>query len=325
MVSKEMERAAKANMDAEKRDAANKIALQVTAIASPAALNGSYVTQAFQDTQHFPHFHVDRETLDILDFAKDEALVEILDLPDLDWTRVKVNKHVRNALQGARDDANKETNCLGGDFAAILAKVLAAQREDPGWFVDQGVDKNLHINFLMWSTPEQQKVLREFPDVLINDNTYQTNKYGYALNIGIAVNGFGKSHSVWYAVHKFEDVATHARVFQNHLALALVAPHLLALDKSAAIMQACLLVFVTTFHLLCLHHINRNVVKNLHRILGPDWHDFQQVFGRYIKLPRQPFLNKCGQKWFNASHVQLPTSTLSCTTVAITGLGHGWR
>ncbi|KIY60576.1 hypothetical protein CYLTODRAFT_416047, partial [Cylindrobasidium torrendii FP15055 ss-10] len=85
-------------------------------------------------------------------------------------------RQVRNMMNTARSEARDAMVQLGGDFASILAAIQESAEQNPGWHHAFQWDEQLRVKSLFWSTPEQQALARQFSDVLINDNTYNTNR-----------------------------------------------------------------------------------------------------------------------------------------------------
>ncbi|KAJ7790178.1 hypothetical protein B0H14DRAFT_3501929 [Mycena olivaceomarginata] len=112
---------------------------------------------------------------------------------------------ISNLINGARKTANEEILALGGDIPAVLSRLRELKEENPRWDWDVKFDERQVVIALWWQSPEQVDLAHRFYDILINDNTYCRNQYGYPLNIGIIIDNFGKSRNCWYAVHRSED------------------------------------------------------------------------------------------------------------------------
>ncbi|KAJ7205782.1 hypothetical protein GGX14DRAFT_397480 [Mycena pura] len=137
---------------------------------------------------------------------------------------------------------------------------------------------NQVVTALWWQSPTQAELSRRFYDVLINDNTYCRNQYGYPLNIGIAIDNFGSTRNVWYAVHRTEDIETHNWVFKNHLRSARRPPEVLGSDRHRSLISSVSNTLPLTFHFFCLHHLGGNIDTNLRSVLSSDWDSFKRDF-----------------------------------------------
>ncbi|KAJ7099198.1 hypothetical protein C8R44DRAFT_642492 [Mycena epipterygia] len=132
---------------------------------------------------------------------------------------------------------------------------------------------------IWWQSPAQAHLTRRYPDILINDNSYNRNNKQYPLSIGIIIDSHGKSRNAWYAFQKKEDTETHAWILRCHLrATGDVHPAVFISDRSGALIAAVALILLFTFHLYCLSHLMENIDKQLARTLGADWQKFLHDF-----------------------------------------------
>ncbi|KAJ7440879.1 hypothetical protein FB451DRAFT_1058599, partial [Mycena latifolia] len=93
-------------------------------------------------------------------------------------------RQISNLINDHRKDARDVVQSLGGDFPAILASVRELKLHDPRWDFDLKLDERQVVIALWWQSPTQAELTRRYSDILINDNTYCRNQYGYPLNIG---------------------------------------------------------------------------------------------------------------------------------------------
>ncbi|KAG9028240.1 hypothetical protein FS837_003938 [Tulasnella sp. UAMH 9824] len=167
---------------------------------------------------------------------------------------------------------------LGGDAAAIVTRLESLQQEDNRWEIRTQLADDGRVTAIWWQSPEQAELALQFPDILINDIAENRNQYGYPLNIGIVVDDFGHSRNVWYCLHERQDADTHAWILRNHLSTAPHPPKVFASDHDAALESVVPRVMPSAFHLVCLHHLCGNVVKNLRSAVGNDWNAFVNAF-----------------------------------------------
>ncbi|KAJ7833513.1 hypothetical protein B0H14DRAFT_2364266, partial [Mycena olivaceomarginata] len=97
-------------------------------------------------------------------------------------------RQVSNMLNKARREAHQKIEELGGDIQSVCARLRELKVEDPRWDWDVKLDENNVVTAIWWQSPTQVELTRRFYDVLINDNTYRRNQYGYPLNIGTVMN-----------------------------------------------------------------------------------------------------------------------------------------
>lgn len=147
---------------------------------------------------------------------------------------------------------------------------------------------------LWWQSPTQAELTRRYSDILLNDNTYCRNQYGYPLDIGksscylaalltqsspgIVIDNFGKTRNAWYSIHRSEDTETHNWVLRNHLRSAGRPPEVFGSDRAGSLISSASSTIPLTFHLFCLHHLDGNVATNLRSALGNQWDSFKSDF-----------------------------------------------
>lgn len=187
-------------------------------------------------------------------------------------------RQIRNVMYEVHRRATEDMDRLGGDFASIYASCEAALETDPGFIRRTELDANLRPVYLFWANGEQAALAREHSDVLVVDGTYNTNKYGFTLTIGIVVDGFGHSRNVWYCIHQRDDQPTMNQMMRHHLLVALRSPDLVASDRQPSLIAAVALVLATAFHVYCLHHLTGNIDQRLRSALGGEWEAFLADF-----------------------------------------------
>ncbi|KAJ7856363.1 hypothetical protein B0H14DRAFT_2352759 [Mycena olivaceomarginata] len=170
-------------------------------------------------------------------------------------------------------------------------------------------DQQVVVGF-WWQSPIQASFLccasfgtltKRFGDVLLNDSSYNRNRYGYPLDIGIVIDGFGKSRNAWYSFHEREDIETHCWVLQQHLDSAGYSPDVFGSDRHGSLIGAREQTMPTT---CCLHHLDTNVNSNLRSTLSQVWNQFRNDFWalyRAVSPTAQPYLDEelyhCRQHW----------------------------
>lgn len=98
------------------------------------------------------------------------------------------------------------------------------------------------------------------------------------MSIGIVIDTFGTSRNIWYGIMEKEDANTFEWLYKNHLQTALRPPEVLETDCDAAIKKIAPVIFPSTFHIICLYHLEGNVSQHLQPALGVDWDEFVPVF-----------------------------------------------
>jgi hypothetical protein len=98
-------------------------------------------------------------------------------------------RQISNVLNEARKVANQKIEELGGDIQTVFSRLRELKEVDPRWDWDVKLDESNMVVALWWQSPTQVELSRRFYDVLINDNTYCRNQYGYPLNIDMSIHG----------------------------------------------------------------------------------------------------------------------------------------
>ena len=194
-------------------------------------------------------------------------------------------RQVSNLINASRAHAREEIDSLGGDVATIIAHLQEKQSEDPGWTYDLRLNEQQQVIGLWWQSPVQAGLTRRFSDILINDNTYNRNQYGYPLNIGIGIDNLGSSRNLWYALHETEDVETQNWVNRCHLRSASKPPECYVSDRHPSLIQSAKTTLPLTSHFYCLYHLEGNVATNLRPRLGSDWESFARDFWASYRSP----------------------------------------
>jgi hypothetical protein len=140
-------------------------------------------------------------------------------------------RQISNLINEARAQQARDIKTLGGDVASILANLQQLKDEDPQWTFDIRLDSTQCMVVLWWQSPTQAELTQCYSDVLLNDNTYNHNQYGYPLNIGIGIDNFGHSWNLWYCFQECEDIETHVWVLQRHIQSSSVPSQVFISDR----------------------------------------------------------------------------------------------
>lgn len=195
-------------------------------------------------------------------------------------------RQVTNIINASRSTARSEIIQLGGDFRAVQARLDEYKRSDPNWTYFIMVGDDGKVTGLFWQSPEQVRLAQTFGDVLLNDNTYNRNVYQYSLNIGVIIDGSGRSRNVWYALQEREDIASHSWVLDCYLiSTGNAPPDIFFSDRHASVIAAVEHRMPTSAHFFCLNHLNGNLTENLVSCLGLQWKDFTSAFWKVYWAP----------------------------------------
>ncbi len=148
-------------------------------------------------------------------------------------------RQVSNVMNLARKETRDQVKALGGDVATIITLIEEKRENGELWRYRMKLNGDGVLVALWWQSPTQFDLSRRYSDLLLNDDCYNRDMYGYPLDIGIAIDNHGKSRNVWYAFHATEDTEMHAWILQCHLESAGRAPEAFFSDRSGALLAAC--------------------------------------------------------------------------------------
>ena len=129
------------------------------------------------------------------------------------------------------------------------------------------VNENGELTHLFVWSPTSRDMARRFPSVFVADCTYKTNVYGLPL---FQIVGVSSVHSSFLAASVFlrhetqVDFEWALQCFRQ--VLGVHEPLVFVTDKDMALMGALRAVMPDTAHMLCIWHINKNVLSH-HKIL----------------------------------------------------------
>ncbi|XP_071740660.1 protein FAR1-RELATED SEQUENCE 5-like [Rutidosis leptorrhynchoides] len=149
---------------------------------------------------------------------------------------------------------------------------LFEQLQKGGFFFFYDVLHNSEglITRLFVAHPLSNKLTKVFSNIFVMDYTYKTNKYNMPLLDIVGVSCFNSSfysgfsfldredeENYTWALNVFNDIIGH----ENH-------PLVIMTDRELALMNAISNVFPSTTNLLCVWHIEKNVVANCKKYFG---------------------------------------------------------
>ncbi|KAL7163345.1 hypothetical protein ACSBR2_039443 [Camellia fascicularis] len=121
-----------------------------------------------------------------------------------------------------------------------------------------------HLTYLFSAHPSSIMLTRSYSNVFVMDCTYKTNKYKMPLLDIIGVSSFNISfYSCFASLDKEgeEDYVWALQMFSKILG-PIGHPFAIVSDRELALMNAIQVVFPTTNNLLCVWHIEKNILVN---------------------------------------------------------------
>ncbi|GFZ21224.1 hypothetical protein Acr_29g0003860 [Actinidia rufa] len=154
------------------------------------------------------------------------------------------------------------------------------------------------ITDIVWVHPKSLDLFINFPTVLIIDATYKTNEYRIPLLEVVGITSTMQTYSLMFAylANEKSDRLTWALGTLKNLMVekGALMPSVLVSDRDLALMKAIETCFPTARHILCIWHINQNVVKYCSPILGSEMTRF---FASWHSLIKSSTPESYQQKW----------------------------
>ncbi|CAG8801253.1 30923_t:CDS:2 [Gigaspora margarita] len=180
-----------------------------------------------------------------------------------------------NAIQKIK----REKGIKLSDAASLLTKLLELQSSNPAWFVKPLIDDmSNRLIGIFWMLPEQRERWAKFYNIIIHDNTTQTNKYNLLLSLFILINNQNKSRLAAQAFMQDKRQESYKWLLQYCLEACEIAPLTFVTNADPAMIAAISTIFSQTRHIQCLYHLYQNIPKNFRLCLGSLYQDFLKDF-----------------------------------------------
>ncbi|XP_044717341.1 MULE transposase domain-containing protein [Hirsutella rhossiliensis] len=142
---------------------------------------------------------------------------------------------------------------------------LASQLDQEGFWSRIQFGQDGRVTAVLFAHPESLTYLQAYPDVLLLDCTYKTNKHGMPLLDMIGVDACQRSFCIAFAFLGGETEADFVwaldrlrSLYEHHSARL---PSVVLTDRCIACMNAVAISFPTSCSLLCLWHANKAVLR----------------------------------------------------------------
>lgn len=154
---------------------------------------------------------------------------------------------------------------------------LANQLDREGFWSRIQFDDKGRVTAVLFAHPGSLGFLQSYPDVLILDCTYKTNKYRMPLLEIIGVDACQRSFCVAFAFISGEETQDYLWVFERLRSLYETCnarlPSVIVTDGDKACMNAIRMVFPSAASILCLWHANKAVQRNCKSTFQPKEHE----------------------------------------------------
>ncbi|OBR04563.1 MULE transposase domain-containing protein [Colletotrichum higginsianum IMI 349063] len=143
---------------------------------------------------------------------------------------------------------------------------LANQLDKEGFWSQMQFAPDGRVTAVLFAHPDSLALLQAYPDVMLLDCTYKTNKYGMPLLDIVGVDACQRSFCIAFAFlsSKTEDNYTWAleRVRSLYDQCNASMPAVILTDRCLACIDAVATVFPSSASLLCLWHANKAVLQH---------------------------------------------------------------
>ncbi|KAG6989724.1 PKS-NRPS hybrid synthetase [Fusarium oxysporum f. sp. conglutinans] len=202
-------------------------------------------------------------------------------LPEEDQTQLErlanagiAPRHIRTYLRQYCNSAATQQdvyNCLAATRRKLCEgqttiHALANQLDEEGFWSRMQFGSDGRVTAVLFAHPDSLTYLQAYPDILLLDCTYKTNKYGMPLLDMIGVDACQKSFCIAFAFLSGESEDDYGwaldrlRSLYDHHCSKL--PSVVLTDRCIACMNAVATSFPTSQSLLCLWHANKAVLRH---------------------------------------------------------------
>lgn len=211
------------------------------------------------------------------------------------------NPHLRAI---SRNIYNKKAKILEESLAGrTVIQALVDELGEGGFSYNIEYDQEGHLTHLFFAHPISIELSKSYPHVFLMDCTYKTNKYKMPLLDIIGVSSFNTSfYSCFVFMQKEEekDYVWALEMFNKILGVH-NQPLVIISDRELALMNAIRIVFPSACNLLCVWHIEKNILANCkpHFREEVDWVAFLSTWTDLIKSPNESSFDKAWDRFEN--------------------------
>jgi hypothetical protein len=143
----------------------------------------------------------------------------------------------------------------------------------------------LAVESLFFTHQDSVQICKRFSTVLLIDCTYKTNKFNMPLLNIVGITCTYQTFNCGFAFIDSENEDTFTWVLQQ--LAKIVTPVIICTDRDLALMNAINVVLPQTKNLLCVWHINQNVLANCKKHFDNDdeWQKFLSAWSTIVYSP----------------------------------------
>ncbi|KAL3526335.1 hypothetical protein ACH5RR_010991 [Cinchona calisaya] len=144
----------------------------------------------------------------------------------------------------------------------IVIQALFDEFGESGFIFDIVRDKEGHLTHLFFVHPYSIKLTKSYSTVFVIDCTYKTNKYNMPLLEIVSVKSFNTSFYSFFWRWKKKEENDYIWALERFRKILGVGsdPSIIVSDRELALMNAIEIVFPSTKNLLCIWHIEKNIL-----------------------------------------------------------------
>ncbi|KAI8568648.1 hypothetical protein RHMOL_Rhmol02G0216800 [Rhododendron molle] len=193
--------------------------------------------------------------------------------------------------------------------AAIKKKVLAGRTMIQALFdelcqgdftFDIKRDGNGHLTHLFFAHPSSIALTKSYPYVFVMDCTYKTNKYKMPLLDIVGVSSFNGSFYSCFAFMQKEEEGDYVWALERFKTILGPdqQPSVILSDRELALMNAIEVIFSGTTNILCMWHIEKNVLSKCKPKFEreQDWETFLSDWTNLVESPDESCFNEAWQR-----------------------------
>lgn len=179
-----------------------------------------------------------------------------------------------------------------------VLQALFEELSQGDFIFDMKCDKDGHLTHMFFAHPKSIALTKSYGNIFVMDCIYKTNKYQMPLLHIVGVTSFNTSFYSCFAFIQKEEEEDYVWVLQRFHNILGVDQHPLAIvtDRELALVNAIEVVFPRTGHLLCLWHIEKNILAKCKKEFDKD-EDWDAFLLSWTKLIESPNVSNYEEAW----------------------------
>ncbi|CAG8713217.1 18279_t:CDS:2, partial [Racocetra fulgida] len=126
----------------------------------------------------------------------------------------------------------REHHIEGNDASRLLTLLYEYKEADPNWYIKPLIDPvSSRLRGIFWMDPGQRERWIRFCDIIIQDNTAQTNHYNFPLCLFVLINNYNKTRIAVQALMPDETIESFQWVMQQLEDATGILPRVLITDE----------------------------------------------------------------------------------------------